>query len=137
MNIYRGFVNRPKVGVILKTRKDRKPRDSSIELHNEADEYFFKKFGIKFRSQSIFCTGDIQSAKKYGKVAKIKPIGDSQICWSPKCFDLIEKEDFHWMTTEEFILENEYQIGNLDKAIESGNEIMIHCDRYEIIQHED
>ncbi|RUM46236.1 MAG: hypothetical protein DSY46_00480 [Hydrogenimonas sp.] len=95
-----------------------------------------KKFGIRFRSQSIFCTGDIQSAKQYGEIAVIEPIGDFEICWSPKCHDLIEIEDYPWMSIEEFIIENEYQIGNLQKAIKSCNEIMLFCEKYKVVSYE-
>jgi len=94
------------------------------------------KFGIRFRSQSVFCTGDIKSALEYGKVAIIEPIGHFEICWSPKCYDLIEIEDFTWMSVEEFIIENEYQIGNLQQAIESGKEIMLFCEKYKVSSYE-
>lgn len=49
---------------------------------------------------------------------------------------MIEIEDYPWMSIEEFIIENEYQIGNLQEAIESGNEIMLFCDSYKVISHE-
>ena len=108
----------------------------SLGLHEEVDEYFFNNFGIKFRSQSVFCTGDIKSALEYGKVAIIEPIGDFQICWSPKCYDLIEIEDFPWMSVEEFIIEKKYQIGSLKEAIESKNEIMLFCEKYRVMPNE-
>lgn len=65
----------------------------------------------------------------------IEPIENFEVCWSPKCHDLIEIEDFPWMDTEEFIIENEYQIGNLQEAIESGNEIMLFCEKYKVVSH--
>ncbi|MDN5068386.1 hypothetical protein [Aliarcobacter butzleri] len=40
------------------------------------------------------------------------------------------------MTTEEFILENKYQIGNIQSALESGNEIMLFCEKYKVISYE-
>jgi hypothetical protein len=107
-----------------------------LDLHEKVDEYFFNQFGIKFRSQSVFCTGKIKSALKYGKVAVIEPIGRFEICWSPKCYDLIEIEDFHWMSVEEFIIENEYQTGDLQEAIKAENEIMLFCEMYKVISHE-
>lgn len=63
MNLYRGFKSIPEIGAIKKVRKDRKPRDLDINTHNKVDEYFYEKFGIKFRSQSLFCTGSINNAK--------------------------------------------------------------------------
>lgn len=136
IKIYKGFTNLPEIGTIITTRKNRTPKHLSIEKHNEVDKYFDEKFGIKFRSQSVFCTGDIKTASEYGKVAIIEPIGEFEVCWSPICFDLIEIEDFTWMTTEEFILENKYQIGNIQSALESGNEIMLFCEKYKVISYE-
>jgi hypothetical protein len=66
----------------------------------------------------------------------IEPIGNFEICWSPKCYDLIEIEDFPWLSVEEFIIENEYQVGDLEEAIKSGNEIMLYCDSYKVISYE-
>jgi len=40
------------------------------------------------------------------------------------------------MSVEEFIIENEYQIGNLQEAIKSENEIMLFCEKYKVISHE-
>ena len=107
-----------------------------MELHNRVDEYFSNKFGIRFRSQSVFCTGDYASALNYGEVAAIEPIGNFEICWSPKCYDLIEIEDYPWMSVEDFIIENNYQIGNLEEALKSKNEIMLFCNSYKVISHE-
>jgi len=136
IKLYRGFTNLPNINTIIKTRKNRKPSNLDFKLHYEIDNYFFKRFGIKFRSQSVFCTGDIETAKAYGKVAEIKPIGDFEVCWSPKCFDMFEIEDYPKMDIEEFIIRNEYQIGNLEEAIKSGNEIMLYCDSYKVVAHE-
>ncbi|WP_415396242.1 hypothetical protein [Sulfurimonas sp. CS5] len=97
MKLYRGFKNLPQIDTIITTRKNRKPKHLPLELHEKVDEYFFNKFGIKFRSQSVFCTGKMKSALDYGKVAIIEPVGHFEICWSPKCYDLIEIEDFNWM----------------------------------------
>jgi len=135
LDIYRGFLDIPAVGVIKKTRKNRTPRNLDEILHNRADECFCAIFGIRFRSQSLFCTGNIEVAKKYGSAAKIMPIGNYEVCWSSKCSDFIEIED-SCLSVEEFIIENEYQTGRINEAIESGNEIMIFCDSYEILSHE-
>jgi len=49
---------------------------------------------------------------------------------------MFEIEDYLKMDIEEFIIANEYQIGNLEKAIESGNEIMMFCEQYKVILYE-
>lgn len=132
MNIYRGFNKAPDSPCIKQTRKDRKPKNLELHIHQLADKIFYEKFGIKFRSQSVFCTGDIFSAKKYGYVAIIKPIGKYEVCWSPHCHDFIEIEESP-LSVPDFIEDKCYQIGNLETALKSGNEIMLACDSYEVI----
>ena len=96
MNLYRGLTSEQIIEGIIKVRKDRKPRHLNILIHNIADEIFLELFGIKFRSQALFCTGDISEAFQYGNVKCIEPIecDDFNVCWSPKIKDFIEIEDY-------------------------------------------
>lgn len=137
MKLYRGFVNPEEIQDIMTTLKNRVPRNLDHEIHKLADDYFYKKFGIRFRSQSVFCTGDLQEAKKFGEVRVIEPIGDYVICWSPKVNDFMEIEDCLYGTleeaVEEFIEKNDYQLGNLEDAINSKYEIMLFCEKYKVL----
>jgi hypothetical protein len=64
-------------------RKDRKPKDSSLEFHNLLDQYFEEKSGIKFRSNSLFCSFKRSVTGGYGDAFLIFPIGDFSYAWSP------------------------------------------------------
>lgn len=138
IKLFRGFENRPNIGTINYVDKNREPSDTSIEIHNKANEVFNEKFGIKFRESSVFCTGDLNEAREYGDVAIIEPLGDYIICWSPSCKDFYHDTfDLETNEIENFIFTSNYQTCDIEKAILSCNEIMIHCKEYKIIEHID
>jgi len=114
-----------------KVRKNRIPRDTQFEYHSAIDEALYKKFKIRGRSECLFVTGQPLNAVKYGDVYLIFPIGNFKFIWSKSIEDLFDitfkaKEDKKFYTN----LANKYQTTNLKKAIESGNEIMIKCKEY-------
>ena len=126
---------------VKNVRKDRKPRDMKIEIHNILDEVFYEKFGIKARSQTIFTTPNYNQTKTYtgtaGSAYIIFPMGEYEIIWSDRIYDLYgeivgmyskTKKDF-----SEFVGEY-YQKGNLCNAIRSKTEIMLYCNRYVAIK---
>jgi len=69
-------------------RKDRIPTDTPLPLHNAIDDWFFKKFGVRSRSNALFATFDHQSAVSYGNVYCIFPIGAYTVISSHKYYDL-------------------------------------------------
>lgn len=66
------------------TRKDRRPRDLSPEIHASADEWLMKNFGVFYRSQSVFVTSDLNVAIAYADspahVARVVPIDNYSFC---------------------------------------------------------
>ena len=76
---------------IKSVRKNRNPRDTSKNYHIKFDNYFFKKFGIKYRSQSVFCQASTKMVGDgYGDFKYIIfPIDDYKMCYSPKIKDLV------------------------------------------------
>ncbi|MFW6046289.1 MAG: hypothetical protein ACOCP4_00600 [Candidatus Woesearchaeota archaeon] len=56
-------------------RKNRKPKDTPTEYHEYADKIFYEEFGIKARSQTLFCNGTPIGVKSYGNPYLIFPIG--------------------------------------------------------------
>ncbi len=86
------------------TRKNRKPLDTPIKLHNILDKMFQKKFGWKARSEGVFAAGKwyFSGSKDtyYGDTYLFFPIGNFKYVWSPKIDDLYE--DLHWSITEFF-----------------------------------
>lgn len=142
------WADQPLPIINISVNQQREPRDMSKKTHDSLNVWFKKTSGIAFRSQSIFCTGNIQTAHKYstnfgsepgGDEVIVLPVGDYKYCWSPLVEDLyryISDRIYRWNRTE---LKNREQIlkllndsdyifnTGLNDAISSGNEIMIHC----------
>lgn len=70
----------------------RRPRDTSLALHELADAWFEQQFGLRFRSRALFCNGSRAEAEEYCDenhvLISIEPVGDYAICYSPKCPDM-------------------------------------------------
>lgn len=126
--LFRGMRNKPDV-VKMSVRQDRKSKALGAKKHASADEWFNKKFGFKARSTAVFATGDDYDAHIYGNLYAIFPIGDFKFVWSEVSTDLV-----FFLTDLETIhkkLENlKFKDTDMHGAIDSGNEIMIHCKEY-------
>ena len=73
---------------IGKVRKNRKPTDTPLEIHNLFDSMFKKRYGWKPRSNAIFCTGSIDQANDYGQPYLIFPMGKIKYIYNPNIKDL-------------------------------------------------
>lgn len=73
---------------IKKIRKDRRPTDTPIRIHNLLDDYFEKHFGVRLRSNSLFCYTNMYDVLKYGEPYLICPVGDYETYYHPKVHDL-------------------------------------------------
>lgn len=131
--------------VTKKVRKGRKPTDMPDELHDMIDSWMDDELDAPFRSYAIFASGSEKFAKRYGTAYIIFPIGQYQFAWSQKAHDLYDKlenaeiidhmhtaENQHKFTQEleQFLDSLNYQTTDMQSAIKSGHEIMIHCERY-------
>lgn len=145
--MYRGISNREIPTLISShTLQNRsRPRDTPLKIHDAMDEWFSREFGIPYRSESLFVTGDIKFAKQYSnKVVAIIPADGFKYAWSEKVKDLyrniefespllnVEDEDID-TEVDIFLYGLEYTTKQLDIAIGSGNEIMLHTDLYYMI----
>lgn len=120
-------------------RRNRKPLTTNLRMHEITDEWFFDKFGIKYRSNALFTTADTVTAKGYGNIAAIFPIGDFKYVWSPEMEDLyflfnnIDDVEL-WTESPSDVFKKldslNYKDTDLKKALITHNEIMIHCDDY-------
>lgn len=151
--LYRGFTSFSSLFQKRTVRTDRKPRDSTKELHKKLDEYFDNNFGIKFRSEAVFASTSYNNAKVYGDVGLIFPIAHYHYIFSNHISDLTEeinryikwnhshslnsslsgdiiknmsKDDF-----DEMIDKLEYQMDfGLKEVLDRNIEVMIKCDQY-------
>ena len=83
--------------VIKKHEPRAAPRDSHEKLHLAIDTLLTKKFNWPARSDALFVSGDYDTARSYGPVSLIFPIGAYQYVWSPQFFDLYDEYEkiFH------------------------------------------
>ena len=144
---------------------DRIPKDSPPELHKMINKYFVKAFKRPFRN-AMFCTGVLADAKTYGTAYAVYPIGKFQYLWSPSVTDLwttyednlydmteqiidngFPREDAENMTPEflnktyklflkEFVVGEFIHNKGLQKAIQSGKEVMVWCEEYYAVKYE-
>lgn len=119
-------------------RKDRNPRETSKKDQAIQDEWFKDKFGVKARSESLFCLSEYKKYLAYGygkgNVCSIFPIGEFKIIWSPKIKDLFgELSEYSNITANEIRSKLEsanYIDTDIDSALESNCELMLICDEY-------
>lgn len=74
--------------IILNEISNRKPKDTNENVQNLFDEIFTELGFIAKRSNSLFTTGNIAEAKKYGSVYVVFPYDNFHFTWSKKIRDL-------------------------------------------------
>lgn len=140
--VYRGTGNK-EIFVKKQVRTDRYPLATPDAFHDYIDNKMKEKGFKARRKNSVFVTGDLSEAKRYGYgTYVIFPIGDFDFTWSPKIMDLYyeipatvagpDKVDDQYASIDQKI--KKYINVNLIEAIKSNNEIMIRCDYYYAVQ---
>ena len=137
-------------------RKDRQPRDTPQKIHKKFDQLFLKYHGIKARSEGVFTTSDNTVSSFYGINGIVFPIGNFKYLWNPNVKDLstdpnganITKpwykkifDELMVLVTKDYeniddMLENiikKYKSTDLKNAMKSGNEVMIFCKKYYMV----
>lgn len=130
--LWRGFGRKNFHGVVeLGPIKDRSPRDTPEWIHQLADQWFFDRFGVKYRSESLFCTGDKSVASHYGNIYPVAPRGEFRFCWSPVVQDFygsvskLKVEPDNASELYRLLETADYTEEDLISAIKSGSEIML------------
>jgi hypothetical protein len=138
-------------------RRNRLPLNTPVRIHKIADEYFEKKFGIKFRSESLFVSQRPSLAKYYGKCYVIFPLDDVKILWSPKSEDFfmsLEKLNLPKTDEKDAIDDERIKVMNMLQSLDYtddpkslkaffnerqffNNELMIYCDEYLGVEEEE
>jgi hypothetical protein len=86
--IYRGMRVRFSPDICIKyPRTSRRPLTTDKKVHEFTDDYFKHKFGIKFRSESIFVSRSKPLAVTYGDPYVIFPLDRVNFAWSPNVED--------------------------------------------------
>lgn len=125
--------------ISAKVRKDRKPIDTRTEASALADDWFEDNFGSRFRSEALFCVGDKNMARKYGKAYVIFPKGNFTYCWSESYDDfynnnakVLDDNNIDAEKIDELLTNGKYKTTDIKKALLKfpRNEIMIDCKEY-------
>lgn len=138
--MWRGSLDHEKKFQRVESRlEDREPKDTKKVVHDAINKFFEKHFGWKARN-GVFASGHISTAHMYGKPYAIFPIGSFSYVWSPDVVDLhgdyghfldnyAEYEDYDQL---ERGLEHglKWKTDDLQTAIKKGNEIMLNCKAY-------
>jgi hypothetical protein len=138
LEFYRGLVakvNGANVPCVYQVNKNRQPRNTPIEKHAAADDWFLGRFGTRYRSGSIFVTSDHFVAQQYAgesaRVVRVVLLTVYKYCWSPKIRDLfLQLSAVSVPDIPAFLDDAHYIEANLGDAHTSGNEVMLWCERY-------
>lgn len=143
MKIYRGFVGSVEFGLNENENltRSRKPRHSETCLHDVANQWFYDKFGIKARSETVFCTPNCHQAATYGEAYEIT-VPDTmsyQLIYSINVDDLIniryeiddlknKDEIIDWLESKDYAIVSSFD----ELPIEFRGEIMLYCTHFNI-----
>jgi hypothetical protein len=143
MQLYRGFSEIVGNSVFENSYLSipRKPVDSHLHVHEVADNWFNNNFGIKARSQTIFCTPDIEQAKEYGQPYNVSVPSelDYKLIFSADVKDFIEieadicdvnctDEIIKWLESKSYTVVTSFR----ELPTDFDGEVMLYCERYEV-----
>jgi len=134
LSLYRGMSQSDAFGIRSIRLDDRNTQAMPEDKHIQLNDYFTAAFGEPFRN-SMFCLGDREAAGEFGSLNLVFPIGDFSFCWAPKVDDLNNFRYRNAMPKQQAEFQKwvgtlGYTTKNLDAGIESGNEIMVRCEKY-------
>jgi len=145
--IWRGNDYIPYVGFKLKnTRKNRKPRFISTDLHEYLSKLSKKLFGWDIRTEGVF-TADSHSASRFGSESVFIPFGNYKYRYNSTSFMNVyqiydtysslvssDKEKLDKLTK---MYANDYKDKGLAKVVKSKTEFeaIFKCDSYILILH--
>lgn len=141
--LYRGIKTAKENQFVGKPREDRVPTSSDPQTQLRVD-YAFREAGFTaLRSNSLFVTSKYSDAEIYSKgengIYVIFPVNGFTFTWSPRVNDFYTSEasddagnlnnndnDAAKKKRADYLAKWQYSKDNLDKAIKSANEILIH-----------
>lgn len=143
MQLYRGFDTNINEGIydnIFLSNK-RNPKHTSLFIHEVADNWFLRTFGVNARSRCIFCTPDVHEAQKYsvssvnGTLAIIHPVGECRFIFSENVDDFNMHVDEMGTTEQDIVCwlnQQNYKIVDKIEDIPSDfkGEIMLCCNKF-------
>ncbi len=129
-----------------KSRKNREPKDTDQKIHKKIDNWFYKKYKVKPRSEGIFVTQGYIDAEYYGYVYYFYPSNNFKVIWSNDIIDVYKTllddkiigawgkiKDKNWEKYLEKNILPTYKVGGptkVNEALGSLNEVMFICNYY-------
>jgi len=150
----RGLVFDPPIARIS-VNQNRQPVDMEPGIQKIIDDWFSERTKVRFRQQSLFCSGDITTAKIYQEEEIgpliVVPIGPYHYTWSPTYRDLYDEINWSSITVyvpstkdeptveekiDELLTKGNYQFDTgIREAIDSNHEIMLACKQAYVIKY--
>lgn len=143
MKLYRGFGRKVPSGEYENPFIDtpRNPRDTPLNVHEYADNWFDEKFGIRARSTTIICSTDLAQAQQYGvsgTVAEIIPLGDFFLIYSAEVRDfldvMVDLTDVSANAVSTWLESKAYRCVNSCNSLSQGfrGEVLVSCSHYKL-----
>ncbi|GAA0579187.1 hypothetical protein GCM10008997_30080 [Halomonas salifodinae] len=126
--------------------RPQRPGSDLIHHSDRGVQLRFKaKFGLVFRSRSLFCTGDLAFARDFLRegcsLIALEPAGDYKVCFSRRCKDFTphfnvvcgcfpENLEAAVVGELESLEYSCFECCGLEMAAASGSEVMLFAERY-------
>ena len=117
---------------IKPVRKDRKPKDMPLNIHQTLDDAFNKKFGFRARSNAIFVTGSEKLTRQYGNPYIIFPVGEYKYAYNPSFKDLFINIKGH-IRNHPITIHSDIDIDNWDINIDDWDYYVRDDDKKKVI----
>ncbi len=128
--LYRGISTKIPEIFMAATPINRKPTDTHQSDQDKFDNLLYKSGFTALRRNSIFCSGDEYFARAYGNVYLIFPLNGFSFTWSLYIQDFFNNPnillDVSILNSKELVKKYDFKHTELDNAIQSHNEILIH-----------
>lgn len=151
--LWRGLSSRnvPDIFELFLLQDRERARDTPRVIHDEVNNWFIQEYGIPYRTEAIFCTGSKKMALEYSRsVGAIIPYNGYEFIYSNTIKDLYHSIEFNspllsMVNSKEYtylelnrevdilLHSGEYSNTNIVDAIQSDAEIMLHSDKYYIV----
>ena len=118
-----------------KVRKNRKPKSTPLSIHKLMNHWFHEKFGVKSRSNAVFCSFNEKLSNYYGKLFSIFPIGKYNAVSSKSISDLFVLFTNMQEVNHQEIIKAMEKGNYTDKLTYHENEIMITCKKYYMVDY--
>lgn len=143
--------------MVKEVRKNRTPKDMDVVVSSEFDNQFYEHFGIRLRSEGVFCSKNPLTAATYGeycsdkrrtRVALFFPIGKYKYYWNPEVMDLYTEVDgsdwyYNQMNKKKILKNSRSEIKELVLKYRKGGlrnikeqEVTFICDEYYLVDDE-